>query len=301
MSSIIVSGLTKDYGDSKGIFDLNFTIKEGEVFGYLGPNGAGKTTTIRHLLGFLNPDKGSCKIGTFDCRKESAEIQKDMGFLPGEMAFFDEMKGIDFLKFMASMRGLKDFTKMNELINLFELDPSGRIKRMSKGMKQKMGIVTAFMHNPTTLILDEPTSGLDPLMQNKFVGLIKKEKAAGRTILMSSHSFEEVERTCDRVGIIKNGRFVATKTVADLKTQRRKVYSVTFEDIAQAESFAKENLKIVYQHENVVNVAVSGSMQPFIHALDSHPVVGLDTVSQNLEEIFMGYYGNAEGDGDKNA
>ncbi|WP_235601380.1 ABC transporter ATP-binding protein [Tissierella sp. P1] len=203
MSVITVSNLTKDYGKNRGIFDLSFEIHKGEVFGYLGPNGAGKTTTIRHLLGFLNADKGECHIGQLNCRTDAEQIQRDLGYLPGEIAFFDDMSGIGYLKFIANMRGMKNFEKMNELISYFELDPSGRIKKMSKGMKQKIGIVSAFMHDPSTLILDEPTSGLDPLMQNKFIELILNEKSKGKTILMSSHSFEEVERTCDRIGIIK--------------------------------------------------------------------------------------------------
>lgn len=291
MDAISVSGLTKDYGNHKGIFDLNFSIKQGEVFGYLGPNGAGKTTTIRHLLGFLNADKGGCSIGGLDCRTKSAQIQNDLGYLPGEMAFFEDMTGREFLKFMADMRGLKTDTKTKELIEFFELDPSGRIKKMSKGMKQKIGIVCAFMHDPSILILDEPTSGLDPLMQNKFISLVLAQKREGKTILMSSHSFEEVERTCDRVGIIKNGRLVADETVTALKAAQRKIYSISFENQQIADLFAQEKLDIVSQHEAVVNVAVSGSLKNFTAALDRHPVLGIDVVSQNLEEIFMAYYG----------
>ena len=205
MSIIEIIGLTKDYGDHKGIFDLTFTVEEGEVFGYLGPNGAGKTTTIRHLMGFLNPDKGSSKILGLDCRSERAEIMKHLGYLPGEIAFFDGMSGMEFLNFMAEMRGLTDVSLRDKLVDLFELDTKGKIRKMSKGMKQNLGIVCAFMHDPRVLILDEPTSGLDPLMQKTFANLILEEKSKGKTILMSSHSFEEVERTCDRVGIIRQG------------------------------------------------------------------------------------------------
>lgn len=296
MSEMVVQGLTKDYGEGKGIFDLNFKINAGEVFGYLGPNGAGKTTTIRHLLGFLNPDKGTCSIGGLNCRKKAKIIQRDLGYLPGEIAFFDQMKGLEFLKFMAEIRGLKDERKMEDLINTFELDPKGRIKKMSKGMKQKIAIVCAFMHNPSTLILDEPTSGLDPLMQSKFIHLILKEKAEGKTILMSSHSFEEVERTCDRVGIIKNGHFVAVETVKALKAAQRKVYAISFNTTEEAKNFMNEPLEILGQNGSRVNVAVRGSLKPFTMALDRHPIIGLDEVSQNLEEIFMAYYGGGNND-----
>ncbi|WP_206459974.1 ABC transporter ATP-binding protein [Anaerovorax sp. IOR16] len=291
MSVISINNLTKDYGNGKGIFDLNLQINSGEVFGYLGPNGAGKTTTIRHLLGFLNSDKGFCQIDKYNCRQDSAEIQKTLGYLPGEIAFFEDMNGMEYLKFIAKLRRMKDFTKMNELIAYFELDPKGKIKKMSKGMKQKMAIVSAFMHNPETLILDEPTSGLDPLMQSKFVQLILSEKKEGKTILMSSHSFEEIERTCDRTGIIKNGRLIAVKKMREIKKAQRKIYSITFDNETEAIAFAKEPLDIVFQNNHRVDVAVSGDLKTLTSALDRHPVIGIDVVSQRLEEIFMAYYG----------
>lgn len=291
MSVITVSNLTKDYGKNRGIFDLSFEIHKGEVFGYLGPNGAGKTTTIRHLLGFLNADKGECHIGQLSCRTDAEQIQRDLGYLPGEIAFFDDMSGIGYLKFIANMRGMKNFEKMNELISYFELDPSGRIKKMSKGMKQKIGIVSAFMHDPSTLILDEPTSGLDPLMQNKFIELILNEKSKGKTILMSSHSFEEVERTCDRIGIIKKGRFVTIETVANLKKAQRKIYSISLQNEKAAKDFATEPLEIISINGDKVQVAIKDNIKVLTTALNRHPVTAIDVVSQSLEEIFMSYYG----------
>ncbi|CAK7077472.1 ABC transporter ATP-binding protein [Tissierella carlieri] len=291
MSVITVSNLTKDYGKNRGIFDLSFEIQKGEVFGYLGPNGAGKTTTIRHLLGFLNADKGECHIGQLNCRTDAEQIQRDLGYLPGEIAFFDDMSGIGYLKFIANMRGMKNFEKMNELISYFELDPSGRIKKMSKGMKQKIGIVSAFMHDPSTLILDEPTSGLDPLMQNKFIELILNEKSKGKTILMSSHSFEEVERTCDRIGIIKRGRFVTIETVENLKKAQRKIYSISLRNEKAAKDFATEPLEIISINGDKVQVAIKDNIKVLTTALDRHPVTGIDVVSQSLEEVFMSYYG----------
>lgn len=290
-NNICVNGLTKDYGNNKGVFNVSFKVKSGEVFGFLGPNGAGKTTTIRHILGFLNADKGSCKIGNYECRKDSAIIQKTLGYIPGENAFFDDMKGMEFLKFMANLRGQKDLTRMNELIDFFELDPNGRIKKMSKGMKQKVGIVCAFMHNPSILILDEPSSGLDPLMQNKFIQLVIEEKNRGKTILLSSHSFEEVERTCDRVGIIRKGILVTEQTVDALKKSERKLYIVSFEDTMTANKFASQTSGVVSQHENQVTVSVSDDFTPFVHALGEQKIIGLTAVQQSLEEIFMGYYG----------
>jgi ABC-2 type transport system ATP-binding protein len=177
---IQINQITKRYGENKGVFDLTFSVPKGEVFGYLGPNGAGKTTTIRHLLGFLNPDSGSCSVNGLDCRQQAAEIQRFTGYIPGEIAFLNNMTGMEFLKLLADMRGMKSNKKRDELLELLELDPRGNIRKMSKGMKQKLGIVTAFMHDPDVLILDEPSSGLDPLMQNRFVELIHSEKAAGQ-------------------------------------------------------------------------------------------------------------------------
>ena len=295
MSVININNLTKDYGNNKGVFDLSFKIEKGEAFGFLGPNGAGKTTTIRHLLGFLNPDKGDCTINGLDCRTQSAEIEKSLGYLPGEIAFLDEMKGIDFLKFLAELKGMKDFTKMDELISFFELDPSGRLKKMSKGMKQKIGIVSAFMDDPDVLILDEPTSGLDPLMQSKFVELVEKEKKAGKTILMSSHSFEEVEKTCDRVGIIKSGRLVTIEEVATLKSSQRKQYIINFTSKEEAEKFSKESFDVKDINGRHVTVSITGHISPLIKVLGEYEVSSFDIKIQSLEDIFMHYYG-----GDKN-
>lgn len=294
---INIEGLTKDYGNHKGIFDLTFCVEEGEVFGYLGPNGAGKTTTIRHLLGFLTPDKGSSQILGMDTRTRSADIMKYLGYLPGEIAFFDQMTGIEFLKFMGEMRGLNDTKLRDRLIDLFQLDTKSRIRKMSKGMKQKLGLICAFMHDPKVLILDEPTSGLDPLMQKIFADLILEEKSRGKTILMSSHSFEEIERTCDRVGIIKRGELAATENMHDIKQKRRKTYVVTFDNAVTAADFAKSHaFDIVDIKENIVRLSIMGNVTEFIKSLDKYTVLDLDTERSSLEDIFMHYYGDSETD-----
>ncbi|TAH66157.1 MAG: ABC transporter ATP-binding protein [Anaerolineaceae bacterium] len=293
MSIIEINELTKDYGDHKGNFNLTFSIEEGEVFGYLGPNGAGKTTTIRHLMGFLTPDKGSSQIFGMDSRTRSADIMKLLGYLPGEIAFFDGMNGIEFLNFMGEMRGLTDTNLRDKLVELFQLDTKGRIRKMSKGMKQKLGIVCAFMHDPKVLILDEPTSGLDPLMQKTFADLILQEKNKGKTILMSSHSFEEVERTCDRVGIIKQGELVAIENMHDLRLKRRKIYLVAFDNPASALQFAdSSNFDIMEVNENIVKLSILGNVTEFIKALHNYTVMDLNTETSSLEDIFMHYYGD---------
>jgi len=207
-SVIEIQNLTKDYGNSTGIFDVTLGIKKGEVFGFLGPNGAGKTTTMRHLLGFIKSDSGTCKIAGLDCWDKPQEIQKIIGYIAGEIALPEGMNGQMLCEQIAKMRGA-DIKRVKELCEYFVINPNTKIKRMSKGMKQKIALVLAFMHDPDILLLDEPTSGLDPLMQEKFVELILKEKKRGKTIMLSSHIFNEVEKTCDRVMIIKHGRIIA--------------------------------------------------------------------------------------------
>jgi len=287
---IRVEHLTKSYGPGKGVFDLSFEVKDGEIFGFIGPNGAGKTTTIRHLLGFIKPDSGLTTINDLDSFKYASYIQKNIGYLPGEMAFFDQMKGIDFLNFLAKMRGMKSKAKMSDLIEFLDLDASGKIKKMSKGMKQKLGLVAAFMHDPDTLILDEPTSGLDPLMQLKFVELILKEKKRGKTILMSSHSFEEIERTCDRALIIKVGELVALEDINKLKEQRRKVYSVAFQSPEDIEIIRNDGFEVIERGINTCDVVVSGDINLFFQSLSKCKILSFDVLNQSLEEIFMNYY-----------
>lgn len=240
MNMICVEHLTRDYGGGKGVFDLSFEVREGEVFGFLGPNGAGKTTTIRHLMGFLRARQGRCTIGGLDCLKSRAEIQKKLGYIPGEIAFFEDMTGTAFLDFCARYRGLRGEGRRQELLERFELRPDLKIRRMSKGMKQKVGIVAAFAHNPEVLILDEPTGGLDPLMQKRFIELLAEEKQKGRTILLSSHMFEEVERTCDRIAMIRAGKLAAIDSVENLRRRHVRVYRVALADEKTAEAFAQD-------------------------------------------------------------
>lgn len=224
MSVIKVDNISKDYGSKRGVFNLSFEVNRGEIFGMLGPNGAGKTTTIRQLMGFIKSDKGSAKILDMDCFVNRENIQLKLGYLPGEIAFMDEMKGSDFIRFIAEMKSIKSKKRINELTDLFELDAGRKIKNMSKGTKQKIAIVCAFMNDPEVVILDEPTSGLDPLMQKKFIELILEEKKKGTTIFMSSHIFEEVEKTCDRTAILKDGKLIAIENMEELKSKKNKKF-----------------------------------------------------------------------------
>lgn len=294
MSNIIeVKNVTKDYGQGKGIFDVNLSVKKGEVFGFLGPNGAGKTTTIRNLMGFIRPDRGSCSIDNMDCYKNAATIQENLGYLAGEIAFLDDLTGKQMMEFIAAMKGLKDKRKMYDLMERFELDPKGKIKKMSKGMKQKIGIICAFMSDPEIIILDEPTSGLDPLMQNRFVDLILEEKAKGKTIFMSSHIFEEIERTCDRTAIIKDGKIVAIEDMETLKAKKSKFYTVEFTSFNEGKRFVKENpeINIVEDTGSKITVAVKGEILNFLKVITNYEVKDLDVKVKTLEEIFLHFYG----------
>ena len=294
MSNIIeVKNVTKDYGQGRGIFDVNITVKKGEVFGFLGPNGAGKTTTIRNLLGFIRPDKGQCFIEGMDCFKNAAKIQENLGYLPGEIAFLDDLTGKQMIEFIADMKGLKDRAMIQELMERFELDPKGKIKKMSKGMKQKIGIICAFMGDPDIIILDEPTSGLDPLMQNHFIDLILEEKAKGKTILMSSHIFEEVERTCDRTAIIKQGKIVAIENMESLKAKKRKFYTIEFHKEKELIKFKEENptVRIIEVSGKIATVAVQGDILSFLNLITKYEIKDLDVKRETLEEIFLHFYG----------
>ena len=267
---IEVEHLTRDYGGGRGVFDVSFQVAAGEVFGFLGPNGAGKTTTIRHLMGFLKAKEGGCRINGLDCFRDREKVQQMLGYLPGEISFFDDMTGIEFLNFVSGYRKDKGESRRKELMDMFDLNPHGKIKKMSKGMKQKVGIVAAFMHDPQILILDEPTSGLDPLMQNRFIELVEAEREKGKTILMSSHMFEEVERTCHRIGIIRAGKLVAMDQVEALREQYMTPYTVTLESEEMAKAFAKD-FQGVCQGRSVTVSA-----------------------KRSLEEVFMQYYGGEE-------
>ncbi|MFE3577608.1 ATP-binding cassette domain-containing protein [Lysinibacillus sp. NPDC059133] len=290
MAMIEVNNLTKKFGDFYSVQNVDLQIEKGEVFGFLGPNGAGKSTTIRHLMGFLQPTQGQCFIKGLDCRQSTAEIQTFVGYLPGEIAFIDKMTGQQFIKFIAQMRGLNDLTRAHELMQYFELNATVLIKKMSKGMKQKTGLICAFMHNPEIVILDEPTSGLDPLIQTKFIDFILAEKEKGTTIFMSSHMIEEIEKTCDRVAILNAGKIVATETIADLKKRKSKKFLIEFQSEQELSRFLGEQLKIEQIGPTQVIIKIQGNVQTLLHTLADYKINDLDIISQSLEDIFMHYY-----------
>lgn len=237
---ITLNDLTKDYGKGRGVFDLNLDIKKGEVFGLVGKNGAGKTTTMRLLMGFLKPDRGTAIIDELDTWKYASKVKKLVGYVPGEIAFPDAKYGTSFLKMQLELLKNNQNDYVNELIQLFKIDTTADLKRMSKGMKQKMALVCAFMTKPPVLLLDEPTTGLDPVMRDAFINLIKKVKTNGTTIIMSSHMFNELEPTCDRIGFLKDGKLI------DILDQE-KIKQIHSHQLLTVKSFGQEDYKKLKQ------------------------------------------------------
>jgi len=292
-SVITVKNLTKDYGQKRGVFDVSFEVRKGEVFGFLGPNGAGKTTTIRHLLGFSKPQNGGCEIMGIDCWKAPSKVQEHIGYLAGEIALPQNTTGWKFIEQIAERRGIKDMKVARELCDYFQLKPDGELKRMSKGTKQKIALVIAFMHNADITILDEPTSGLDPLMQAKFCELIAKKRAEGKTILMSSHMFEEVEKTCNRVVIIKQGKIIAEVLMKDIKHKKDKEYEIRFKNIADTEAFAKQNYDFIERNfaKNRIKVTVhDDQVTEFFATVSKYKLEYVSEIKFTLERYFMQYY-----------
>src|SRR5580765_4764897 len=238
MAAIIeVEGLTKSYGSKRGIADVSFQVDEGEVFGFLGPNGAGKTTTIRLLMALLRGDGGTARIAGFDCWKQSIDIKKIVGYMPGEPALDPNLTGGQILEYFAHLRGGVDQAYLKQLVERFDLDTSRKFRQYSTGNKRKVVLIQAFMHRPRLLILDEPTSGLDPLNQHEFDRMVKDARDEGRTVFLSSHVLSEVEKTCTRVGIIRDGSLVRIGGVAEVSAIKRYEITITFASAVPVDTF----------------------------------------------------------------
>ncbi|MBP1753868.1 MAG: transporter ATP-binding protein [Firmicutes bacterium] len=293
MSVIVLDKLTKDFKNGRGVFDVSISVKRGECYGFLGPNGAGKSTTMRHLMGFYQPQSGSATIDGLNCWRDQKQLQSKIGYLPGEIAFPVDMTGKNYIRMIAKMRGMKDLSYEKELEDFFEINPASELRRMSKGMKQKVGIILAFMHKPELLLLDEPSSGLDPLMQSKFIELMERFKKAGTTILLSSHMFEEVERTCDRIGIIKNGRMIQEINATELRHSRLKTFELECEEEADLNKLLVQFPKMLYDRQTrIVRISVPDSrINELIAALSVCRLRYLKEEKHTLEEYFMQFYG----------
>jgi len=298
MPVIQVENLTKDYGFNRGVFDATFSVEKGEVYGFLGPNGAGKTTTIRHIMGFSKPQKGRTLVNGQDSWKYYHQIQRTLGYLPGEIALPERLTGTQFIKMMADLRKMTDMTYTQSLIRRFELEPAGGLKRMALGMKRKLAIVTAFMHDPDILVLDEPTSGLDPIMQDIFIEFIKSEKSRGKTILLSSHIFSEVDATCDKISIIKDGRLVSSFVANDLRHIQSKTYKLEFASksefirfLSDAVTLSSFEVASTKKYRNQVHIHVEDSnVNECIAAISSYDLKFFTEIKFTLEDYFMKFY-----------
>ena len=298
MPAIIeVNKLNKSYGGKRGIVDVSFDVAEGEVFGFLGPNGAGKTTTIRILMALIRADGGTARVAGLDCWTQSVDIKRLVGYIPGEPALDPNLTGGQILEYFANLRGGVDRAYVKKLVDRFELDTSRRFRQYSTGNKRKVVLIQAFMHRPRVLILDEPTSGLDPLNQQQFDEMVKEAREEGRTVFLSSHVLSEVEKTCSRVGIIREGRLVRVGGVSELKEIKRYEVTITFAQPVSAETFRSvEGVSDVEALNNghAVRIAVQGPADAVIKAAARYPVVSFNSYEPSLEDIFLKYY---EGDG----
>lgn len=289
---IEVSQLTKIYREGRGIKDVSFRVDRGTAFGFLGPNGAGKTTTIRLLMGFMKPDAGDAAINGLDCWQDQTEVKKLVSYLPGELHFMDNLTGLEFLKLIEGMHRERTGVKKgrDDLLAALDLDPRQLIRKMSKGMKQKLGIVASLMLDAQVIVLDEPTSGLDPLMQKAFVDLIFEEKNNGKTIFMSSHQFSEIERTCDYVGIMRAGELLAVEDIAELKRNERQNFEIELMREADMQVLRQSGLEVREPGGLRALVHVAGQMDLLWTTLAQIKVSRFKQRSLELEEAFMDYY-----------
>lgn len=299
MRIIEVENLTKDYGSGRGVFDVNLHVDKGEIFGFLGPNGAGKSTTIRHLMGFSRPDKGETRIFGKNTFEKYYEVLKKVGYIPGEIALPAGLTGYEFLNMMRDLQGIHNDERLERMLDMFELSAvqlNGDTKRMSLGVKRKLAVVSAFMSDPEVLVLDEPTSGLDPIMQERFVEFIREEKECGKTILLSSHIFSEIDNTCDRIAIIKDGRIVSEFVANDLKHASRKFYSLNFLTENGAEKFKKQaaalkSYKFINSDNTKIDLSVEDEdLNGLIAILSDSDATFFGNRKESLEDYFMKFY-----------
>jgi len=289
--AIETAGLTKLYGANRGIEDVTFSVAAGEVFGFLGPNGAGKTTTIRTLLDLIHPSQGSARLFGLDSRRESVPIRARLGNLPGDFGYGRQSSGREALGLLAKLRGVDGSGRAEELARRFHADLDRPLGQLSRGNRQKVGLILATFHEPELLILDEPTSGLDPLMQQEFLGLVAEERERGCAVFISSHELDEVQRVCDRVGIVREGRLIAVERMDDLLGKARRKVMVRLADPDGLENLraltAVEELQI---EGGEATFTVAGDIDTVVKALSEHHVLDLEAVHPSLDEVFLTYY-----------
>lgn len=289
MNVIEIKNLTKDYGNNQGIFDINLNIEKGEMIGFVGTNGSGKTTTIRNIMGFIKPTSGQVLVNNKSSWEHASEIVKDIGYVPGEIAFPDLKTGIDFLKCQAEFLNMKNMDYANELIERLQLDPRANLKRMSKGMKQKTALVAALMNDVPIIILDEPTTGLDPLMRVTFLDIIKEEHKKGKTIFMSSHMFEELETTCDRVALINDGKIIDVVNMDEIRNRPIKDFKIEFKSTDDYKNFLKEKYTITRKQKQYNQVTISINAKEtgeLLKTLKNYDVKFISEIPYTLEKHF---------------
>ncbi len=290
-SAIVMHGLTKDYGSGHGLFDLDLEVAEGEVFGFLGPNGAGKTTTIRLLMGLIHASAGTATIFGLDCDRDAVAVKREVGYLPGELPQFGGMRGSEVVAYLGGMRGTIDRARVTDIAERMELDLGRRFREYSRGNKQKLGLVLAFMHRPRLLILDEPTGGLDPLNQQTFHRMVREVSAAGATVFLSSHVLSEVEETCSRVGIIRDGRLVSDMTMDRVHELRYHEVVIEFGgDVPEAAVRAAPGVEDVAVDARRLTCTVHGGFDGLLAAISGHTVADMVSREPSLELIFLSYY-----------
>jgi ABC-2 type transport system ATP-binding protein len=293
VAAIRTSKLSKDYGLGRGLFELDLDVAPQEVFGFLGPNGAGKSTTIRCLMGLIRPSAGSAHIFGLDCIRDYVAVKRKVGYVPGEMPQFASLRGSEVVAYLGAMRGGADVKTVRSLAERFNLDLSRRYREYSSGNKQKLGIVLAFMHRPPLLILDEPTAGLDPLNQREFYDLVGETRDDGATVFLSSHILSEVERACDRVGIIRSGHLVNIADLDELHRIRFHRVEIEFapgDDPPVSSLRAAQGVEDVAVEDRLVTCTVRGSFEPLLDAIRGSTVTNLVSHEPSLEEIFLEYY-----------
>jgi ABC-2 type transport system ATP-binding protein len=291
---IVTDKLTKSYGKARGIVDVTLDVQQGEIFGFIGPNGAGKSTTIRTLLAFMFPDSGSARIFDKDCFTQSDEIKKEIGYLPSEVNYYDDMKVGELLSYSSRFYKKDCSKRIKELVDIFDLDTSKRIDSLSFGNKKKTAIVQALLHEPKLLILDEPTGGLDPLMQNRFFDVLKQENEKGTTIFFSSHILSEVQRMCSRVAIIKEGRILKVEQVDVLRSGKYKKIRIESADKNIEEIRNLKGVSKVEEKDEAIEVLYSRDMDSIIRWLSQRHVENLWIEEPTLEEVFMHFYEKEE-------
>ena len=293
---IETNNLTVTYGTSRGIQDVNLAVEKGEIFGFLGPNGAGKTTTQRVLLDIIRPVSGSAKLFGLDAQKEGVKARQRIGYVPGELNLPPQMRGRQYLNMLDGVRPKKaDDTYRRKLIARFDLDITKRIRAYSRGNKQKLALIAAFMGKPDLLILDEPTGGLDPLMQQAVIDTVREAKDDGRTVFFSSHVLPEVQAVCDRVAVIRDGEIVATERVGDLLKKRSHRIRIRFANEVPEDAFLSDQVKIVEQTSQGVRVEIYSGLEKFMTTASQFGITDIQTDELSLEEAFMSFYGQNNG------